>query len=137
MQRSTFLAIIAAVSLLALAGCSTTIGAEDRDETVLRESNNVTVKNLEVYAQGDRSCYHTFDATVSNNNTHSIENVKINIEIYSENDQILSKFTTGYTGMAANETKELNVEHGPQKNQCWPSSDADDYSVNIIYNTTS
>lgn len=135
MRRRQVLTAAASMTVAALAGCATDVGADNPDETVVREDNGVEVANLEVFSEGSRDCYHTLEATVTNTNNAPIQNVDITILISDENDQILSEFETGYTEIGAGESKDLQVEHGPQKNQCWFSGDADDYTVTVNYDT--
>lgn len=134
-MKRTYVVPIAMCVLLMLAGCTNQVGSEDPEETVVQSDNGIEVANLEVLSEGERDCYHTLMADVTNKNNHTVENLEITITISDENGQVLSEFNTGYVEVGANETKELEVEHGPQKNQCWNSMDAHDYYVTANFST--
>lgn len=134
-KRKILLALIVTTSLIALAGCSTRVGTEDPNEQVVRSDQGVEVVNLEVFSEGERDCYHTLEAEVTNTNDFAVENLELEIQISDENGQVLSTFTTGYVSVESGETKDLEVEHGPQKNQCWFSGDAADYHLTVSYDS--
>lgn len=135
MERKYFVPIALCV-LLMLAGCTNQVGADDPEENVVRSDNGIEVANLEVFSEGERNCYHTLEASVTNTNNQTVEDLDITITISDENGQVLSEFNTGYIEVAPNETKEFEVEHGPQKNQCWSSHTASDYYVTANYTTS-
>ncbi len=128
MKRRAFLSGVAALSPI-LAGCAATVGEE---ETPRRTDNGVAVANLTEYASGDRSCYHEYDAEVVNENEQNLSNVEVTVSVYKENGQRLDKFTVVYDTIDVNETKSLNVEHGPEQGQCY-STHPDDYEIEVNY----
>lgn len=134
-KRKLLLALMVTTALIALAGCSTRVGSDDPNEQVVRTDKGVEVVNLEVFSEGERDCYHTLNAEVTNTNDFTVEDIELEIQISDENGQVLSTFKTGYVSMDAGETKNLEVEHGPQKNQCWFSGDAADYHLTVSYDS--
>lgn len=111
------------------------VGSEGYTPTtpVRRSSDGVVVQDLEVSSDGDRSCYHFYDATVINDNQFPVENVVITITVYNERGQSLSTFETSFRELSAGQEVEMEVNHGPQKNECWFQAEADDYEVTVSY----
>lgn len=122
---------------MALAGCSNRVGATDEEEQddvdVYRRDGGIAVKNLEVYAEGERDCYHTFEATVINENEFTVTDLVLEIRLVNEENQYLTTFDTGFARIGAGQSKPLKVESGPQRNECWFGEDATDYMISASY----
>lgn len=140
-RRDMLLGVVGVVTI-SLAGCvRNEIGSdpssdaeEEEDEPVSRSDKGIVVEELGVFSEGDRHCYHDYEATVINENDFDVQEVRIDFVIYNESGQVLSEFETGYRSMDAGESLELVIEHGPQKNECWADSAAEDYDIDVSYN---
>lgn len=137
MNRRDYLAGLALAATVSVAGCANRVGASNEekqdDVTIERSDNGIVVRNLEVQSSGERSCYHYFEATVINENDHQVEDVRIEIAVVDENGQYLTRFDTGYVSMGPGESKPMEVDSGPQRNECWSATLPADYQVTASY----